>query len=363
MSSRVVDMAALGGLGVLFFYVLVAGKELLVPLSIALMLWFLLNALARLMVRYSPGGAKLPHLVWMGAALVAVGFVSVFVFDLLAESLSGVSAAAPRYQENILRLADRGAAFFGLEKAPNFSSIAEGIDLKWAVRGVAGFVTTIVGNMGMILLYVIFLSLEQESFGRKLDALFPNAERRTNVRAMLEGMGHRIIDYVWIKTLVSLSTGVISFAILKAVGVDYAVFWGFVIFLLNFIPTIGSLLGVVFPSILALVQFPTVGPFVAVVVLLAVTQFTIGNVIEPKLMGGKLNLSPLVVILSLVLWGKLWGVPGMFLCVPLTVIAMLVMGNFECTRPLAILLSADGEVPFGEEVVGENTGEDVAGGE
>ena len=157
-------------------------------------------------------------------------------------------------------------------------------------------------------------------------------------------------------TSVSLATGVISYAILTAVGVDYAVFWGFVLFLLNFIPTIGSLLGVLFPSLLALVQFPTLGPFAVVVVLLAGTQFVIGNVIEPKLMGGKLNLSPLVVILSLVLWGKLWGVPGMFLCVPLTVIAMLVMGNFERTRPLAILLSADGDVSFAEEAAGEGDG-------
>jgi AI-2 transport protein TqsA len=108
-------------------------------------------------------------------------------------------------------------------------------------------------------------------------------------------------------------------------------------------------LGVVFPSLLALVQFSTIGPFVAVVVLLSVTQFVIGNVVEPKLMGGKLNLSPLVVIFSLVLWGKLWGVPGMFLCVPLTVIAMIVMGTFERTRPVAVLLSADGAVGYGGE--------------
>ena len=139
-------------------------------------------------------------------------------------------------------------------------------------------------------------------------------------------------------------TGAISYAVLVIVGVDYAAFWAVVIFLLNYIPTIGSLLGVAFPALLALVQFDTPIPALVVGGVLGGVQFTIGNIIEPRLMGRSLNLAPLVVILSLVIWGHIWGVVGMFLCVPVTGMMMIVMSYFPATRPFAILLSSDGRI-------------------
>ena len=106
---------------------------------------------------------------------------------------------------------------------------------------------------------------------------------------------------------------------------------GGLIFLLNFIPTIGSIIATIFPSALALVQFDTIGPFVLVVVLLTSVQILIGSFIDPKLMGNKLNLSPMVILISLGLWGSVWGIPGMFLCVPFTVIIMIICAYFPST--------------------------------
>jgi AI-2 transport protein TqsA len=144
--------------------------------------------------------------------------------------------------------------------------------------------------------------------------------------------------------LASAATGAISYAILLVVGVDFAAFWGFVIFLLNYIPTIGSMLGILLPTLLAVVQFATIGPVLAVIIGGGATQFLIGNIIEPRLMGTSLNISPLVVLISLAVWGSIWGLAGMFLSVPLTMIAMIVFSYFRPTRPIAIMLSGNGEI-------------------
>ena len=157
-------------------------------------------------------------------------------------------------------------------------------------------------------------------------------------------MQKQIQTYVAIKTLTSLMTGLISYIILLMVGVDFAEFWGFIIFLLNYIPTVGSLLGIIFPALLTLIQFANPVPFFIVLGSIGSIQFIIGNIIEPRLTGSSLNISPLVVILSLALWGSIWGIVGMFLCVTLTVIAMIIFSYFDRTRPLAILLSGNGKI-------------------
>ncbi len=139
-------------------------------------------------------------------------------------------------------------------------------------------------------------------------------------------------------------TGASSYVILLVVGVDFAGFWGFIIFLLNYIPTIGSLLGILLPALLAVVQFATLGPVLAVLIGGGLTQFAIGNLVEPRLMGTSLNISPLVVLISLAVWGSIWGLAGMFLSVPLTMIAMIVFSYFRPTRPIAILISGNGDI-------------------
>jgi len=136
----------------------------------------------------------------------------------------------------------------------------------------------------------------------------------------------------------------LSYIILIFLGVDYSEFWAFLIFLLNYIPTVGSLIATIFPALLALIQFESFTYFLIVFVSIALIQFIIGNIIEPRLMGRSLNLSALVVLFSLALWGSIWGVVGMFLCVPITVILMIIFSNFEKTRPIAVLLSSNGKI-------------------
>jgi predicted PurR-regulated permease PerM len=203
--------------------------------------------------------------------------------------------------------------------------------------------------MGIITVYLIFLLLEQRTFGNKIRSIIRDPQRQEDAFEMIDKMRSDIRSYVGIKVLTSAATGLISYVVLKVVGVDFASFWAVLIFLLNFIPTIGSIIATAFPSILTLVQFDTLGPFIVTVTVLTSVQFCIGSLIEPKLMGNRLNLSPIVILLSLGLWGSIWGIPGMFLCVPITVIIMIVCSYFSATRPVAILLSSNGKVASGRK--------------
>ena len=150
--------------------------------------------------------------------------------------------------------------------------------------------------------------------------------------------------YLRIKITLGLIMALIGYGIMWAVGLDFSGFWAVLIFFFYFIPTVGSMLAIVSPMLLTLVQFDSLTPFFIVTLTMGVTQITMANVIEPAIMGRSLNLSPFVIILSLMVWGTVWGVIGMFLCVPIMVIVMIVLANFEQTRPVAVLLSADGRI-------------------
>jgi AI-2 transport protein TqsA len=147
-----------------------------------------------------------------------------------------------------------------------------------------------------------------------------------------------------LKTFVSAVVAIASWIIIRLIGIDFAEFWAVLIFIFNFIPYVGSFVAVLLPVLLTLVQFGAPGPFLVALVGLTGVQMVVGNFVEPRLMGNSLNLSPIVILLSLAAWSALWGVVGAFLCVPITVVMLIVFSEFEATRPLAILLSQDGRI-------------------
>ena len=126
--------------------------------------------------------------------------------------------------------------------------------------------------------------------------------------------------------------------------VDFAGVWGLIIFLLNFIPTVGSIIATIFPALIALAQSDGYTLFFIVLGGIGVVQLCIGNILEPRLMGSSFNLSPIVILLNLALWGYVWEIPGMFLCVPFLIIVTIILSHFPQTRPIAIILSSDGRL-------------------
>jgi predicted PurR-regulated permease PerM len=127
-------------------------------------------------------------------------------------------------------------------------------------------------------------------------------------------------------------------------GLELAAFWAMLIWLLNYVPYIGSFLGVLFPVTMAIVQFADVNTVLMLLLALTAMQFVIGNFLDPYLLGNSLNLSPFVILVSLTVWSGLWGIPGAFLAVPITAIMAIVFSEFAGTRPVAVFLSQSGRL-------------------
>lgn len=326
------------------FFVLVVGQSLIIPLVLTLFLWYMINLLAGLFGRVQLAGHRLPNSLCFLLSGASLLFAIVLVVNMVTSNLAAVIDAAPGYQANLNRMLDDLMTRFEIEEPVDFGQLFGNINLRFIIQAVAASIGSLLGNAGLILVYLLFLFLEQRYFRHKLESIAPNPERQKEILGLLSKIDNDIRTYVGIKTFVSALTATVSWIIMKFIGLDFAEFWAVMIFVLNFIPNIGSLAATVLPSLLALVQFDTLGPFLAIVIGVGATQALVGNLLEPNLMGKSLNVSPLVIMLSLVLWGFIWGIPGMFLCVPITVIAMIVLYHFDNTRWIALMLSRDGQI-------------------
>ncbi len=344
----VVTAAASFGLVALTIYLLVVGESILMPLVLAIFIAYLIAALGNRLQRIKVGAWRPPGWLGLTGAILILLLVIAVAVQIAAGNISTVVEAAPGYQARLQEMFSKGAAFVArllrLQEPPTFTALAQEINLREVMQSFAGAFQSIAANTFQVFAYVAFLLLEIRTFDRKLKAVCPAPEQEQRVRATLGAMGSKIETYVLIKSAISLLNAVLSYAILMFFGVDFAGFWALLVFVLNFIPYIGSPLAMLFPTVLALLQF---GSFVTAAMVLGclvgVQAFT-ENVIEPQVTGKSLNLSPVVMIVSLSIWGAIWGITGMILSVPLMVIAMIVLAQFPKTRPIAIVMSANGDV-------------------
>lgn len=328
----------------LVLYLLYVGQSLFLPLVIALVFWYLINLLADAYSRLNLNGISLPR--WSCFMLSVVSFlVGIWaVVELISMNIDSVLQLAPTYQANLERRMLGIASMMGMSETPNMAQLLDMINIRVILTNLAASLTMIAANGGIIIIYIAFMLLEQGSFDRKIRALFVSPEKEASVRQVLHRIKLDVSTYFGIKLLTSTLTGVLSYIFLRFVGVDFSEFWAILIFLLNFIPTIGSIVATIFPSLITLVQFESYTPFFLVIGGVTSIQILIGNILEPRITGNSLNLSPLVILLNLSLWGLIWGIPGMFLCVPILVIAMIVFSHLPQTRSIAIILSKDGEL-------------------
>lgn len=325
-------------------YLLIAGRSLLIPLVIAVLIWHLLNTMYSSIQQLSFRGFHLPPwLAGIASLLMLVIMVKVLV-NILSDNVTEVIAASGRYQENLIRIFNKIDSWFHIKILANFDSFLRSLSVQGILLNIYGVFTTITGSAVLILLYVIFLFVEQHFFWQKMEALFPQREHRALVHNIITHIIQDTQTWLGLKTLLSLVTATTSWIIMKWVGLDFAEFWALLIFFLNFIPNIGAIVATAFPALLALIQFESQVPFLIITTGIITIQFVAGNVLEPRYLGKSLNLSPLVILFALALWGTIWGILGMFLSVPITVMMMIVFAHFDKTRPVAILLSQDGYI-------------------
>ena len=308
-------------------YLLVAGRGLLLPFVLGVVLWYMIDALADAFEHPRFGRLRLPRPLALVAAVCLMGGLLWVVGRTIGRNVSAVVAAAPNYERRLQILINEGARLVGVEQAPTISELFDRISLAETLSSIATAAASVVSVAGIVVIYAGFLFVEQVRFRRKLV------------------IDHDIRVYIRIKTTLAAITSALAYSVMASVGVDFAAFWAVMVFFFYYIPTVGSILAIVAPAMLTLVQFDDLTPFLIVLLVFGTIQVVTANVVEPAIMGSTLNLSPLVVIVSLMVWGTIWGVVGMFLCVPITVVSLIVLAQFETTRPIAVLLSSDGRIP------------------
>jgi predicted PurR-regulated permease PerM len=326
-------------------YLLVAGRGLLLPIVLGIVLWYMVDALADAFEHPSFGRLRLPRPLALLVAVCIMGGLLWVVGRTIGRNVTAVIAAAPNYERRLQILLDEGARMIGIEQTPTISELFDRISLTDTLSSIAAAAASVVSVAGIVLIYAGFLFVEQVRFRRKLAIVLGSGDNQARVQAVLDEIDHDIRVYIRIKTTLAVTTSALAYVVMASVGVDFAGFWAVMVFFFYYIPTVGSILAIVAPAVLTLVQFDDLTPFLIVLLVFGSIQVVTANVIEPAIMGRSLNLSPLVVIVSLMVWGTMWGVVGMFLCVPIMVVGLIVLAQFEATRPIAVLLSADGTIP------------------
>lgn len=344
LMSRVIGFASSLVIVWIVGYFLIIGSSILIPLVLAVFIWHILNTICGIIQRIPKIGILLPNWLNMILAMtVAAIFISIFV-NIISNNVSNVIDASGRYQQRLLSIIDGIDKKYHIEILMSINNMIKTINIQTILLKISGMFTTVASSTVLIALYVAFLFVEQHFFLRKIEALVPSPKNQRLVDNILTHIINDTQIYLGLKSLLSIGTAIASWLIMKWVGVDFAEFWALLIFFLNFIPNIGAIIATIFPASLAIVQFADWLHFLEIIIGLGTVQFIGGNIIEPRFLGHSLNLSPLAILLALAVWGTIWGILGMFLSVPITVMMMIVFAHFEKTRPIAILLSQDGDI-------------------
>ncbi len=330
------------------FVIIVAGmraaEPILVPLLIAGFLAILsASPIFWLKEKGTPGPVAL-FLVILGVLGLGFGFIV-----LIGTSLDDFSDAIPRYQTRLTE--EMGPLLqwvqglgFQFNEELLLKSIDPGASMRLVGRMLSGL-GGMLANSFLILLTVIFILLEASSFPKKVHAAFDDPK---GTFSQFSKISDAVNHYIAIKTLLSLATGIIVAIWVTILGIDFPVIWGLLAFLLNFIPNLGSIIAAVPPVLLGYIQFG-LGRALLVAVGYGLVNVIFGNVLEPKIMGRKLGLSTLVVFLSLVFWGWIWGPVGMLLAVPMTMIVKIALESHPSTHGLSILLGSESSVTKAEK--------------
>ncbi|HLV41975.1 MAG TPA: AI-2E family transporter [Brumimicrobium sp.] len=320
------------------------GKSLLIPFVFAMLLWFVVRKIrqelnkVKFINKYFPTWLK--NLIPSVLLVVTLAFIA----KLLTANITVLTKSYSLYEGNVEVMITQLNERFQINLIDFFKSNSGAFNFGAILQKIIESLSSLVSNTFIILIYFLFILLEESHFDTKLKTIFYGNNQFLKLANVLEEIESSVSKYIGLKTLVSFITGFASYVALFFIGVDAPLFWAFLIFLLNFIPTIGSFIGTIFPVIFCLLQFGDFSKGLLVLGVVGSIQVLVGNVLEPKLTGNSLNVSPLVTIIALSFWGALWGVTGMLISVPITVIMIIVFSHFKSTKAIAVMLSEKGKV-------------------
>lgn len=325
-------------------YVLIIGQGILIPLILAVILWILVRGTRSLINRNAFIKRKFPS--WLKSffsTMILLGIAG-GISQIIIVSTRSLVQSYSTYKGNISIMTLKINDILNIDINELLSVQIKGLDFTKIFSVVLNGLTDVLSSALLILIYTLFIFLEETNFNSKLKKIFRDGDKYNQILEMLEKIEVSVNQYLGLKILVSLLTGILSYFVLLIIGIDGPAFWAFLIFLMNFIPNIGSVIATFFPAVFSVLQFGEFLPFILILSIIGTIQIVVGNIIEPRIMGNSLNISSLVALISLVFWGAIWGVIGMLISIPLTVFLLIVLSQFKETRSLAILLSEKGHL-------------------
>jgi AI-2 transport protein TqsA len=315
-------------------------RGILTPLALAMFMAIMVDSFARRLEKQWP---RLPDALSLLAAIV----ISLAIFGLtvlvVADNARSFVDKLVGYGPRLDGLIAQVYGLFGMQAPPSLTDLITDLNPKQYLGEFATGLQGVASDAFFVLIYLGFIIAARHGFRRKIVALFPHNGDRDEAILVFTRIRDGVERYLWVQTVTGMMIAGGSWLVMVALGLENALFWAFLIFLASYIPIIGGFIGVVLPPVFALVQFPDLWQAIVMLIALQGIQFTVGNVIQPKMQGDSLNIDPVVVLLSLAAWGLLWGLPGMFLSTPLAVMAMIILAEFKGSRWIAVLMSENGD--------------------
>ncbi|MCL2369162.1 MAG: AI-2E family transporter [Alphaproteobacteria bacterium] len=332
---------------ILIIAILYIGRALLLPILVAVFFWYLLYSIAayyRKLLPYKDESHGFKH----KAFNILAGFMSVGTFGFfihlfqsnIRPAIMGFIARIPEIQGRLIAFQSYVSDAMGIELSASMLP-----DTTRIIGAITQSTTQLLTITGLITIYIVVLFIEQSTFRKKLAALFPIKKQLQKAQFIIAAIDDNMKRYMFVKTAMSALNAIASYIFLWYIGFEFAFVWAFIVFVLNYIPTLGTAISVSLPVLFAFITGYSPNEIIVLAFGLGAIQAIVGNFLDPRLMGHTLNLSMLVIIINLVFWGMIWGPVGMFFSVPILVATFIIMAQFDKTRPIAILLSANGEIP------------------
>ncbi len=333
--QKIVQLMAILIIAVILIFVLKTLKDIFIPIVFAVFLSYLFAPITERLAKI-----KIPRVV---SLLIILGIITVagrFWVQILINNARAFIEFYPTLESQTLSTLTRWLQEYLKIEVMDVQGIIQHTRVQDLLSSSVRISLAFVGKLVLTLIILVFVYLTYGNYPKLIKKAFGKSSRRLgNIFELIRNINKQITQYLMVKTLISLGTGVLTGTACAVLGIKFAVLWGFLAFLLNYIPYIGSFVAIILPIILSVFQFPhSYKPFVTGGVLFGIQLF-MGNYLDPEMMGNKFNLSPIVIIFSLFFWGYVWGIVGAFLAVPITATIKILMQNIEPLQSFAVLMS------------------------
>jgi len=333
--QKIVQFMAILIIVIALVFILKTLKNIFIPMVLAIFIFYLFSPISERLARI-----KIPRVASLFIILGVIGVIGRYFVQILINNTREFIAFYPTLESEALNTLTRWLTQYLHIEAVGVQSIMQSARMQELLSSSVKISLSFAGKFLLTLLILLFIYLTYGNYPNIIKRAFGRDSRRLGeIFEMIRNIYRQITQYFVVKTVISLGTGILTGTACAILGIKFAALWGFIAFLLNYIPYIGSFVAIILPIVLAFLQFPhSYKPFVACGALIGI-QIFMGNYLDPEMMGNRFNLSPIVIIFSLFFWGYVWGIVGTFLAVPIMATVKIIISNIEPLKTVAVLMS------------------------